>query len=309
MSVEEKSLLAIDPAPDGGLRAWLQVLVGHLMVFNAWGYINSFGIFQSYYANTLNMPASTISWIGSFQVFLVFFIGTFSGRALDAGYYRHVAITGTLLQALGVFLTSLCTKYWQLFLAQGVCQGIGDGLIFCPTVSLVATYFSSRRAFAISTAASGAATGGIVFPLIAQQLLTKIGFAWTIRVMGLVVVINDVIILGLARTRLPPRRSGPLIELAAFKERSYLLFTIGMWFVLWATYYAYYYVSPAPFVVNGQLRLLNTSHHRFAPTHSQFFMSPNLHPSTCSLSSTPLASPAASYPRSSRIAIPDPSPS
>ena len=34
---DEKSVVVIPPAPDGGLRAWLQVLSGHLVVFNAWG--------------------------------------------------------------------------------------------------------------------------------------------------------------------------------------------------------------------------------------------------------------------------------
>lgn len=29
------------------------------------GYINSFGLFQTYYASTLDLPPSTISWIGS----------------------------------------------------------------------------------------------------------------------------------------------------------------------------------------------------------------------------------------------------
>ena len=33
-------------APDGGLKAWTQALMGHLVVFNTWGYINSFGVFQ-----------------------------------------------------------------------------------------------------------------------------------------------------------------------------------------------------------------------------------------------------------------------
>lgn len=33
------------------------------------------------------------------------------------------------------------------------------------------------------------------------------------------------------RARLPPRRSGPLVELSAFRELPYSLFTIGMIFV------------------------------------------------------------------------------
>ncbi|KAL1859020.1 hypothetical protein Daus18300_009658 [Diaporthe australafricana] len=73
------------PPPDGGLKAWTAVAAGHLVIMNTWGYINSFGVFQTYYSTELGLPPATISWIGSIQVFLLFFIGTFTGRITDAG--------------------------------------------------------------------------------------------------------------------------------------------------------------------------------------------------------------------------------
>lgn len=229
--------------PDGGIKAWTQVLMGHLVLINGWGYLTSFGLFQSYYTSSLHATPSAISWIGSVQIFFVYLIGTFSGRALDAGFYHTVLSGGTFLQVLAVFMTAQSTEYWQLFLAQGICKGLGDGLVFCPTVSLVATYFSKRRALAMAGTASGAATGGIIFPLIAQQLLPKVGFAWTVRTMGFIILFNGVLAISIARVRLSPRRSGPLIEWTAFKEIPYTLFCIGMFLNLWAVYFAYFYVS------------------------------------------------------------------
>ncbi|OJJ99626.1 hypothetical protein ASPACDRAFT_52314 [Aspergillus aculeatus ATCC 16872] len=202
------ALFSDEPPPNSGLTAWLQVLAGHLVVFNAWGYANSFGIFQSYYASSLNLPASTISWIGSTQVFLIFLIGAVSGRAFDTGYLSR----------------------------------FGNGLTFCPTIALISTYFTTKRTIAISTAASGAATGGIIFPMIAEQLLPHLSFPWTIRIMGFVVLLNVAVVLSIVKARHLPRKSRQLIELAAFKELPYLLFTISMFFTLWATYFAYYYV-------------------------------------------------------------------
>lgn len=59
------SRISIDPGPppDGGLVAWTQAIMGHLIVFNTWGYINSFGVFQTYYVATLGHPPSDISWV------------------------------------------------------------------------------------------------------------------------------------------------------------------------------------------------------------------------------------------------------
>jgi len=231
------------PPPDGGINAWLQVLAGHLILINTWGYISSFGIFQAYYVSYLNRSASEISWVGSIETFLLFFIGTFSGRATDAGYYRPVLFVGLFLCVLGVFMTSISTTYWQLFLAQGLCQGIGNGLLFCPTIALISTYFAKKRVFALSLVASGAATGGLIFPAIAQSLLNKIGFGWSIRSMGFVMLFNSIVILSIARPRLPPRKTGPFIEWAAFKELPYVLFAMGTFFMLWGVYFAYFYVS------------------------------------------------------------------
>ncbi|PSN70297.1 MFS general substrate transporter [Corynespora cassiicola Philippines] len=240
---QESTVVPVEPPPDGGLRAWTQVFMGHLVLINSWGYLSSFGLFQSYYATTLSTTPSAISWIGSVQIFLIYVIGTFSGRALDGGHMHTVLRLGSFLQILAIFMTSISTQYWQLFLAQGICKGIGDGLVFCPTVSLVATYFSTKRSLAMACTASGGATGGIIFPLIAQQLLTKVGFGWTVRVMGFVVLANTAVVLTIARVRLPPRQQGPLVEWEAFKDPSYTFFCIGVFFNMWAVYFAYFYIS------------------------------------------------------------------
>ncbi|EKJ73809.1 hypothetical protein FPSE_06010 [Fusarium pseudograminearum CS3096] len=231
----------IEEPPDGGLQAWLQVVTGHLVMFNSWGYFISFGIFQPHYESEFSLPPSTVSWIGSLQVCLIFFIGTFSGRAFDAGYYRTALVVGLFLQILGIFMTSIASAYWQVLLAQGICQGLGNGVLFAPTIANMSTYFTRKKTIAISAAACGAATGGMVFPLIAQQLLPKIGFRWTVRVMGLVVIVVSSIVLLLARTRLKARKAGPLVEWAAFKEPSYVLFAVAMFFTLWPTWISYNY--------------------------------------------------------------------
>ncbi|KAI4721977.1 MFS monocarboxylate transporter-like protein [Aureobasidium sp. EXF-10727] len=243
-SKEDESLpVVLAPPPDGGLKAWAQVVMGHLILINGWGYLSSFGLYESYYTTSLSLSPSSISWIGSVQIFLVYVVGAFSGRALDAGYYHTVQAAGSFLQILGIFMTSVSTKYWQIFLAQGVCKGFGDGLVFCPTVSLVATYFSKKRSLAMAFTASGGATGGIIFPLIFQQLEPRLGFGWTVRIMGFVVLFNAVAAALLARVRLAPRKTGPLVEWSAFKELSYTLFCVGMFFNLWAVYFAYFYIS------------------------------------------------------------------
>lgn len=191
------------------------------------GYINSFGIFQTYYATTLDLPPSTISWIGSIQVFLLFFIGAFTGRLTDAGYFRPILLLGSLFQLLGIFATSFATTYWQLFLAQGVCLGLGNGCLFCPAVSTVSTYFSTKRGLAIGISACGSATGGLIFPAMARQLLPTVGFGWTVRAIGFVQAFGLVVANWVLRTRVPPRKTGTLVDWAVFEELEYTFYAAG----------------------------------------------------------------------------------
>lgn len=130
---------------------------------------------------------SAVSWIGSLQVFLVFGIGTFSGRALDGGYFRMIYVAGSILYLVSMFMLSLCKTYWQVFLAQGIGVGLGFGLVFVPSIALTSTYFShAKRGMALAVAVAGSSTGGLVFPAIAEQMLPKNGFGWTVRTMAFV---------------------------------------------------------------------------------------------------------------------------
>lgn len=229
--------------PDGGLVAWMQVLSSHLMNCLAWGYASAFGVYQLYYTETMKLPRSQISWIGSIQIAITFAICTVSGRLSDAGYNRATVIGGSTLAVFGTAMTSLATEYWQILLAQGICTGIGLGLLFMPGVAVVSSYFYKRRSFALAMAATGTGSGSVIFPATVQYLIPRIGFPWAVRCAALVALVICALSLALLRPRLKPRRSGPLVEWGAFKEPPYVLFTLGTFFLFWALYFGFFYVS------------------------------------------------------------------
>lgn len=161
-------------------------------------------------------------------MFLLFFVGVFGGRATDAGYFRHVYSLGVFLQVFGMMMTSLCHSYWQFFLAQGVCSGLANGLMFCAGLSVMSTYFKQWKSIAVGFATCGSVTGGIVYPLMAQHLIPRLGFPWAMRCMGFVCMVTLLVASALYRIRVPPRITGPIIEWAAFRELSYNFFLLGM---------------------------------------------------------------------------------
>ncbi|KAI1376528.1 MFS general substrate transporter [Hypoxylon crocopeplum] len=229
--------------PDGGSVAWRQVLAGHFINSMACGYGAAFGVYQLYYTETLKLPASQISWIGSVQIFLNNMVCTAAGRLADAGYARESVLCGAFVALLGTFMTSLATEYWQIFLAQGVCTGLGLGLMFMPTVTIIASYFKKRRAFALTLSSAGTGTGSIIFPATVQYLIPRIGFPWAVRCAGFVALFMVVAMSVMLKPRAPPRKSGPLVDWTAFREPSYVIFAAGTFMFYWALYFGYFYIN------------------------------------------------------------------
>lgn len=241
--VTTRSIRDPGPPPDGGLVAWTQIFCAWLAIMNSWGFVNSFGAFQPYYESILPESASTISWIGSIQACLMFALGMFSGRALDRGWFRPTIAIGIAIQILGIFALSGAKTYWQFLLTQGFCTGVGGGIFFVPIMGLCSTYFSTHRAMALGIITTGNSVGGIVYPVVVRQLLGKIGFGWTVRVLGFLNVACLLVVAALMRPRLSPRKTGPLFEWEAFKDTPYCLHVLGVCFLMPPQYCVFYYVS------------------------------------------------------------------
>ena len=64
--ISSRSAASFDPGPppDGGVTAWTQAIMAHFVIFTTWGYLNSYGVFQTYFTTALGHPPSDISWIG-----------------------------------------------------------------------------------------------------------------------------------------------------------------------------------------------------------------------------------------------------
>jgi MFS family permease len=129
------------------------------------GIIATFGTYQAYYEINIlsSQTPSDISWIGSIQGFLLLLVSAATGPLFDAGYFRHLVALGSFMIVFGVMMTSIATEYWQIMLAQGFCIGIGAGFVFVPGVSILPTYFSTKKALATGIATSGSSLGKFSF--------------------------------------------------------------------------------------------------------------------------------------------------
>lgn len=205
------------------------------------GLLNSFGVFQTYYETDLlkDSSPSAISWIGSIQVFCLMSVGAVIGPLYDAGYCRALLVAGTLLVTLGFMLTSISTRYWHIFLAQGVCLGLGTCCLSIPSIAIVPMYFKKRRARAMGLATVGSGLGATLYPLMFQNLQPEIGFGWTMRVMGFMAFAMCSFALVIIRPRAALKKPAWqqdgfslrwFWDASALREKTYLLYCVAIFF-------------------------------------------------------------------------------
>lgn len=131
-------------------------------------------------------------------------------------------------------------------LAQGVVVGIGAGMNFIASVTVVGTYFSTKRSTAQGIAATGSCFGGIIYPVVIKQLLADgLSLAWSTRVVAFLMLATLLASAAVMRPRsdLPPRRSGPLFDADSLRDAPFAIWLVACFFTFIGLYIPFFYVE------------------------------------------------------------------
>ena len=217
--------------PDGGRNAYLALTGAFCCLFCSFGWINCVGVFQSYYqSNQLHhYSPSTVAWIPSLEIFVMFFPGPVVGFFYDNHGPFSLVLFGTFFHVLGIMMTSLSTQYYQFILAQGVCSPLGLNCIFNAGASSVPTWFFKKRGAAYGVMAAGSGLGGIIFPIMASHLIPQVGFGWAMRICAFLVLALMTVAILTVRSRLPPqpRKFELSVFLEPFKDMRFNALTLS----------------------------------------------------------------------------------
>ncbi|QQK41816.1 Sucrose/H+ symporter, plant [Penicillium digitatum] len=180
------------PPTEYTTRAWLSIFGAFTCAFCTVGFMNSFGIFQEYYAkNQLSSSStSTIAWIGAISIFFLFATSVGAGAMLDIFGPKLMVYVGSFGCVFALMMTSLCEEFYQFLLTQGILFGISMGLATWPMLALVGQYIKAKRAAAMGIVLAGSSLGGIIWPIAINRLVKNpnLGFSWTMRIVGFIMI-------------------------------------------------------------------------------------------------------------------------
>lgn len=141
-------------------------------------------------------------------------------------------------------------------LALAILSSIGNSCLFSPAMGAISHWFHERRGEVSGFAFTGSGFGGVLFPLMFQSLVPQIGWAWTVRVVGFVLVVLCAVAVALCRSRLPLRKGAattwrdmqPDLRIFWDDTGAMAVTTLGVFLVEWAyfipvTYMPSYYLA------------------------------------------------------------------
>lgn len=90
-----------------------------------------------------------------------------------------------------MFMTSLCTELYQFVLAQGILFGTSMSFVVWPPAAIVSRRMPEHRGLVLGIIIGASSLGGIIWPIMLDQLLyhhKSLGFGWTMRIVGFIML-------------------------------------------------------------------------------------------------------------------------
>jgi MFS family permease len=112
----------------------------------------------------------------SVYAFVYPLVGSLAGQLTDRLGPRIVISAGGVILGSAMIAMAFVTKLWQPYLVYGLVAGVGMSAAYVPCNATVVRWFVRRRGLAVGVAMCGASSGTFVMPLVAQQLVSAVGW-------------------------------------------------------------------------------------------------------------------------------------
>lgn len=237
IGVDRIAVPVAEAYPERGLKAYSIILGAWLALFPASGLLNSTGIFQAYlFENQLaGFSESEVGWIFSTFAFLFFFGGLQVGPIFDKYGLKILLPIGAAGLVTSLLCTSLCDTYYQFILAFSIFGGIASSILWTSSIATLGHWFQLNRGLATGLATTAGGFGGVIYPLLFNQLIPRLGFGWTIRCFALLSALCFLFSLLLLKTRLPTNRQASVIlDWRGFKDLRFVLTMSAIFILDWA---------------------------------------------------------------------------
>ncbi|KAM3597236.1 uncharacterized protein V6R79_001755 [Siganus canaliculatus] len=171
--------------PDGGW-GWAVAAAFFVVEICTYGTIKSLGVFLQDLMDEFGESNSRVSWVISICVFILNVTAPLSTLLSNRFGHRPVVIMGGFLISLGTISSAFTNSINEMYITIGIVSGFGYCLAFLPTVTILAQYFSRRRALVTPVASSGESFAIFAFAPAFTILKQHIGWRYCLVIIGVI---------------------------------------------------------------------------------------------------------------------------
>src|SRR5579875_2177885 len=152
--------------------------------------VYTFGVFLKPLAGTFHWSRTQVSLAFTLAALTVAVCSPFIGRLLDRFPARRVVLPCTIVYA-AVFgsLAFLTSHLWHLYAVFIVLGIVGNGTTQLGYARVVSAWFDEKRGRALAAVMAGSGFGSMVFPPVAQFIISHYGWRTAYAVLGALILL------------------------------------------------------------------------------------------------------------------------
>lgn len=211
----------IEPQPDGGY-GWLCVLGQFLVNGFTWGVAavsppmpaaqctklttprpKSYSVYLAdHLSHVLFREARPLDYalIGGFNFAFALLVAPVVTLLMRCYGVKAPTFLGLVLLPVAFVSASFATRAWHLYLSQGMCVGLGIGLLYIPAASVIPQWFSKKPSLAFGICFAGSGIGGFVVCFSTQAMLVSLGLVRSLRITAVVIFVVNLLATLLVRS-------------------------------------------------------------------------------------------------------------
>ncbi|KAJ1737922.1 hypothetical protein LPJ72_000077 [Coemansia sp. Benny D160-2] len=237
VDIENDMSDTVDPAKEFPRYTRYAVIAGCFVIQAlSCGTIHAWGVQQEYLAANVyagdESGIKTLGYVGTLMFFGIYIWGMLAGWMAEVWSYRKLCVIGVLLMFLGQLLGSFCKQPWQVCLTEGIVYGLGGGLVYSPTSTAPARWFTTRRGLATGITVAGVGVGGLVIAPLTEYLVSHVGVPWSMRISAFYILVLGLIACYFVRVPVQDKtRTLKNFNWGAFYNRRFVVQALMVFFV------------------------------------------------------------------------------
>ena len=171
---------------------WRVVLAAHFGVMVSFGslFVFTFGIFLKPLSAEFGWSREAVSGAFGFAAMAVAVCSPLLGRWLDRYDPRRIILPCMAVFGIGFASLAFLTPHiWHLYAVFILLGAVGNGTTQMGYSRAVSSWFGQRRGFALAIIMAGVGVGSIVFPVMAQAVISRWGWRAAYIVLGAIVLL------------------------------------------------------------------------------------------------------------------------